>query len=147
MSSYLPYLADSEISVLVSSFLSGSHHLSTNSMVKSFLKDLLIWKWNAYNIKKSYLIKKIICYCSNSRFSMFMMISISNLMTVFLIIHENMISDNIKSWSILFYFRAKIVTSSIDLSFLKLMLNIINTHLNFNLRTALASYPLKTSQY
>lgn len=147
MSSSLPSLVDSAISVLVSSFLSGSYHLSTNSVVKSFLKDLLIWKWNAYNIKKSFLIKKIICYCSNSRFSMFMMISISNLMIAFLIIHENMISDNIKIWSILFSFRAKIVTSSIDLSFLKLMLNIINTHLNINLCTALASCSLKTSQY
>lgn len=96
MSSYSPCLVDSEISVLLSSILSGSYTLSTNSRVKSFLKDLLIWKWNAYNIKKSWLIKKIVWYHLNPRFSMFMMISISNLMIVFLIIHENLINDNIK---------------------------------------------------
>lgn len=67
-------------------------------------------------------------------------------MIVFLI-HENTINDNIKISSILLYYRAKRVISLIDLYFLKLMLNIINTHLNINLCTAIASLSLKTSQY
>lgn len=65
----------------------------------------------------------------------------------FLIIHENIINDNIKNSSILLYYRAKRVISSTDLYFLKLRLNIINSHLNINLCTAIAFYSLKSSQY